>query len=295
MISRLNLNSSMRHIACAFVATSMVFVGSTLSLQAKKPVTKTLSLEIGSYNTRHCSGMDNKVMTKRTAGVLRKMNVPYIAVQEMDSCTMRCGDFNQMEILGRELGMVPTYSRTIPLQGGAYGVGLLSKAVPISIKRYSLPGTEEVRTLVCCEFNDFVFASTHITLTQNDRMASLPILIKAAQEYNKPFVIAGDWNDKPSSEFIKLLKQSFTIVSRTDVNTFPADKPNQCIDYIAVYTGLEGQLNPDKKAFKKKFGKQSRLQKITVDSSNASVIAEPAASDHRPIQASFTLNLEYDK
>ena len=50
-------------------------------------------------------------------------------------------------------------------------------------------------------------------------------------------ILAGDFNDKPSKDFYKYLKNSGYKSSCSEavgeeLNTFPSDKPEKCIDYI---------------------------------------------------------------
>ena len=66
-------------------------------------------------------------------------------------------------------------------------------------------------------------------------MLSLPVIRQVAASANKPFFIAGDMNAHPGSEFIRQLQNDFVILTDTKKPTFPADRPDETIDYIAVY------------------------------------------------------------
>ena len=70
-------------------------------------------------------------------------------------------------------------------------------------------------------------------------------------------LLAGDWNDEPGSELLELMTQYFTVLS-SDEATYPADKPTECIDYVAAFNGRAEALE-------------------------SHVIDEPEASDHRPL------------
>jgi endonuclease/exonuclease/phosphatase family metal-dependent hydrolase len=102
-----------------------------------------------------------------------------------------------------------------------------------------------------------VIACTHLDLDEAQRMASVPLIVEEAQRWQKPFLLAGDWNDTPDSELIKTMTQYFTVLSDNEA-TYPADKPNECIDYVGVFN--------------------SRAEAI-----ESHVIDEPEASDHRPL------------
>ncbi|MDY3063687.1 MAG: endonuclease/exonuclease/phosphatase family protein [Bacteroidaceae bacterium] len=224
-------------------------------------------IRVMTYNIRHGAGLDNVTNLERTAKAIEAWNADFVALQEVDSCATRTKSVDQATELGRLTLMRPTFAAAIPLQGGKYGVALLSKERPLSVRRIAMPNNNEDRVLLVCEFKNCVIANTHLSLSEADHDASADIIIAEAQRCTKPFIIMGDWNSKPDSPFIKRMKQHFTFVSDTRKATFPADKPVECIDYIAVYKSQPA------KAVKKSFR----------------VVEEKAASDHRPLVADLVL------
>ena len=104
---------------------------------------------------------------------------------------------------------------------------------------------------------NYVIACTHLDLEEEQRLASVPLIVAEAERWQKPFLLAGDWNDGPDSALLKEMTKSFTLLSGTNP-TYPADAPQECIDYIALFKGQSV---------------------VTLD---YSVIDEPEASDHRP-------------
>ena len=188
-----------------------------------------------SYNIQHGHGLDDQINLERTAELIRSENLDIVAVQELDSCCKRTDFVDQPNELARLTGMHMTFAPAINFQGGRYGVGILSKEKPISIQRIPLPGKEEARVLLMIEMNQYVMACTHLALTEADRMASIPVITEAARAYNKPFLLAGDWNDSPQSDFIHAMKKHFILLSDVDMLTFPSDAPRTCIDYIGLY------------------------------------------------------------
>ena len=157
-----------------------------------------------------------------------------VAIQELDSVTGRSKGAYVLGELAKLTGMHATYAPAIDYDGGKYGIGILSKKQPLHVYRYALPGREEARALLVVEFKKYVYACMHLSLTEEDRIASLPIIREATSGFDKPVFIAGDWNDTPDSPFIQELQKDFCILSTTDKPTCPADKPKACIDYIAV-------------------------------------------------------------
>ena len=86
------------------------------------------------------------------------------------------------------------------------GIGILSKEKPLDIQTFPLPGREEERMLMVAEFKDYFFACTHLSLTEEDRLASLDIIKQSVSTSQKPFFLAGDLNDTPDSKFIQSLQ-----------------------------------------------------------------------------------------
>lgn len=213
-------------------------------------------LQVMSYNVRHCAGMDMVVDYDRTANVIVQQQPDVVALQELDSMTGRSGHHDQLDELASRTGYHPIYGAAIDFDGGRYGVGILSHETPVSTKRIPLPG-EEPRVLLVVELEDYVIACTHLDLEEAQRMASVPLIVEEAQRWQKPFLLAGDWNDEPGSELLELMTQYFTVLS-SDEATYPADNPTECIDYVAVFNGRAEALETH-------------------------VIDEPEASDHRPL------------
>ena len=136
------------------------------------------------------------------------------------------------------------------------------KKIPVSLKTMTLPGREEARALIMAEFDNYIYCCTHLSLTEEDRMASLELIKDFAAAHKKPFFLAGDLNAEPESAFIKYLQQDFQILSDVNQHTFPAPAPTETIDYI---TALETE--------------HEKASQVT----SAQVVNEPVASDHRPL------------
>ena len=214
-------------------------------------------LLVMTYNVRHCAGMDLVVDYDRTAKVIRQQQPDVVALQELDSMTGRSGHCYQLGELARRTGYESVFGPAIDYDGGKYGVGILVNETPLSTKCIPLPG-EEDRVLLVVELKDYVMACTHLDLEEEARLASLPLIVEEARRWQKPFVLAGDWNDSPDSALLQKLMQSFILLS-LPAPSYPADDPQECLDYIAVYRGRPA----------------NGLESL--------VIEEPEASDHRPV------------
>jgi len=227
-------------------------------------------LRLMSYNIRNTKGMDGIHNIQRIANVIINEAPDVVAVQELDSMTTRSGQKYVLGELADRTQMHAIYAPAIDFQGGKYGIGILSRQKPMGIKIYPLPGREESRMLMVAEFKDYYFACTHLSLTEEDRLASLDIIKSSTKKSHKPYFLAGDLNDQPESKFIQALQQDFQILTNTKHATFPAPKPTETIDYIAAW------------------------KHNTNDFANLSarVLEEPIASDHRPLSVQLRMAIK---
>jgi endonuclease/exonuclease/phosphatase family metal-dependent hydrolase len=217
------------------------------------------------YNVHNFVGMDNRRDYQRIAEVINATAPDVAAMQEVDSATQRSEGVYTLQEVADRTGMFPTYAPAIDYQGGKYGIGILSKARPLSVRQIPLPGREERRVLLIVEFDTYVLACTHFSLNSEDRVASVAIINQAVQGYTKPVFLAGDMNSKPSSPAQVALRQTFDVLSDTTQNTFPVVNPKRCIDYVYQYRN--GQ-------------KCSVLKQQVID--------EQMASDHLPLFVDVT-------
>ena len=160
------------------------------------------------------------------------------ALQELDSVTGRmAGRFIPGE-LGEMTGMHARFCRAIDYDGGAYGVGLLSRDEPLAVRRIPLPGREESRVLFVAEFPDYVVCVTHLSLTPEDQRASLPIIRTVTDTCRKPVLLAGDFNMDDAEEVLGGLGGEFRPLSDTAQLTFQrhADTKHQRIENIRADT-----------------------------------------------------------
>lgn len=165
---------------------------------------------------------------------------------------------------------------------GRYGVGLLSKQTPLSVKRIKMPSRDEDRVLLVCEFDDVVVGVTHLSLLQDERPAMVDTIINEAARWNKPFIVMGDLNAHPDSPEIKKLGEAFQILNSTKTPTFPADKPNEVIDYVAIYKTKE-------QGWGASFSGYGGTVKNGAAKRGAWVIEDSVSSDHRPVIVDLTL------
>lgn len=230
---------------------------------------RTRTIHLSTYNIRHGKGMDGRIDYQRIAQTLSLAKPDVVAVQEVDSMTKRTDNRFGLDEIAKTMRMKAVFAPAINYQGGKYGVGLLCKKKPLSVTRIPLPGRGEARVLLVAEFKHYVVACTHLSLTEADRMASIDIISGEVIRWKKPFFLMGDLNGQPGTAFYEALTRHFRVLNNPALPTFPADKPNSCIDYILI--------------------NQPHASAASVLNTS---VGTGQASDHRPLHATIQLKRE---
>lgn len=265
------IEGSIKGICYGFIfVLFMIFSSKTIIAQElEKP------LRLMSYNIRTARGMDNIQDYDRIAAIINSKKPDVVAIQELDMKNERSQNDDILAELANRTDMNASFSGAISFRGGEYGIGILSKEKPLQLRRLPLPGSEEKRTFLIAEFENYIFCCTHFSLTEADRQTSVQLIQNELKNETKITFLAGDFNAKPESPTILSLTQN--CVNLTGENpTYSADKPNICIDFIFGMdpTGNQSTDNPN--------WQTGILQ--------SEVLNEPLASDHLPIFVEFNLS-----
>lgn len=220
------------------------------------------TLRILTYNVHNNIGMDGTRDYRRIADAISRTSPDLVALQELDSVTRRNEGVYALDTLSKLTGMKGFYASAIPYDGGSYGIGILCRQKPTRIRTMPMPGREEKRTMLIAEFPDYVFCATHQSLTPEDQVASVALIAQALEGTDKPAFLAGDMNALPLDKPQVMLGDYFVTLNDTAAYTFPADVPDQCLDYIYGYIA-HGQ----------------HYEVLQTE-----VLNEPVASDHRPVR-----------
>ena len=253
--------------AAVGLAAAAVALGSE---PAAQPAGK--ALRVLSYNIHHAEGTDGKLDLARIAGVIRAAEPDLVAVQEVDRDTTRANKVDQAAELAKLTKLHGEFAKAIDYQGGGYGQAILSRWPLKAVKVHTLPGKKGQETRIAVEAKvepgggrpALTFVGTHFQhddpAIREEQAARINELFGSA---DGPIILAGDLNATPDSKPMKLIAEKWTFATAPDrgLLTIPAETPRRQIDYVL-------------------YRPAGRFRVI-----EAKVIAEPVASDHRPVLA----------
>lgn len=221
-------------------------------------------LRVLCWNIHHGAGMDGKIDLERIAKVIAAEKPDLVALQEVDNRCKRSGMVDQCAELARLTGLTGRFGRAMDFGGGQYGQAVLSKHPVKSVRVHPLPGDGEPRiafeAVVTWRGTDIRFASTHLDLDAERRLAQARALVGLLEKDTRPLVLCGDFNDVRGSRTIGVFSAVFANMDKVPpAQTCPADRPTTEIDFV--------------------FLKGFRAVKPMV------VLPEKIASDHRPLLA----------
>lgn len=201
------------------------------------------ALRVITYNIRHGAPIHQaNIQLKGIAAAINAQKPDLVALQEVDSMTGRA-PVDEAKELGKLTGMNYFFSKTINFQGGEYGDAILSRYPILAVQHdeLSMPDPSgEARAVGIITIEPFPgvkinFATTHLDLKKNNRIAEINQLITISKQSAYPLILAGDFNATPGSKEIEMLKKEFTFACDTNCPlTFPSDKPSIAIDYIIL-------------------------------------------------------------
>lgn len=229
------------------------------------------ALRVLCYNIHHAEGTDGRLDPGRIAGVINAARPDVVFLQEVDRNTTRTGKVDQAAELARLTGMKAEFGKAIALQGGAYGLAILAKVPLKGVKVHKLPGKgkQEARIVLQATVEPggampaLTLLNTHLQHddgeTREKQAAKIDELFGKADGV---FILAGDLNAPPGSAPIRGLAGNWTFATALGgkgLLTIPSDVPKLQIDYV--------------------------LFRGTFKVTEARVIEEKVASDHRPVFA----------
>ena len=198
-------------------------------------VSCTPRIKVLTYNVGNLSKFSEDC-TLDVAGIVNELGADYVSFNELDSCNSRHNEY-QLEKLALECNAGEYFfSSSFPFAGGGYGNGILSEkkiidSYKVTLRRYN--GNEQ-RSIAVIETKECVFASTHLDIGGEEvkKLQTRDINDWFALHYtgyDKPVILAGDFNYEESSEAYAELDRLWERLSPYSP-TFPST--GKCIDYV---------------------------------------------------------------
>lgn len=241
--------------------------------------TEQLSVTLMHYNVGVFDKYEDSSI-ETIACAVRELGADAVSLNEVDSCTFRTGQVDQMSAFAAEMGGWNChYAAAMQYDGGAYGIGIASKPMLRIVSTDMVPLSkldgQEPRVMAVVEYEDFVFASVHLDLTEKSQIGHVKAICRYADslscKISKPMILCGDFNCEPDSAPIALMKQTWSLLTPESL-TYPSDNPVKCIDYI--FMRHNGRTVSVKSAYM---------------SSELSSVDLSTASDHLPLAVSITI------
>ncbi|QEC73788.1 endonuclease/exonuclease/phosphatase [Arachidicoccus ginsenosidivorans] len=227
--------------------TFMLLTGFLLIRPMAVHAQKSNTFKVMTYNIHHGNPPDKPgvIDVDAIAAIIKKHQPDIVALQEVDVNTKRDGHINEIATIASKAGYKSFYfAKTIDLEGGQYGIAILSKYPLTNTATHKLPSNSakeaEPRVLATALVHlpnnkTIQFGSTHLDAYHSDnRLLQIKEIIRLTGKSPYPFVIGGDFNSKESSEVIKLLDQTFTRTCHQCAPTFHEEaSADGAIDYLA--------------------------------------------------------------
>lgn len=196
---------------------------------------KEQTIRLMSYNISNCKGKDGVTDYQRIGAFIRAMKPDVIALQELDSATIRSGGRYVLSEVAKHASMHYYYAPAITYQGGKYGLGILCKDIPLRWYQIALPGKDEARTALIAEFENYFFCCTHFSMLEEDRIEATRIIMEQFNRSKKSVFVAGDLNAKPEDRVMREWRKQYNYSIPIDKMSCLSVQPPLRIDYILHY------------------------------------------------------------
>ncbi|WP_224070079.1 endonuclease/exonuclease/phosphatase family protein [Arachidicoccus terrestris] len=224
----------------------LVFSIAFISHAQKTTPVKNIQLKVMTFNTHHCNppGDAQLIDVNGVANAIKRAAPDLVALQEIDVNVKRSGNIDEAAQIAARAGFKYYYfAKTLDLEGGQYGIAILSKFPLSGTATHQLPSIEslkgEPRVLATAVVHlpggkKLTFASTHLdAYHKENRLLQIKEINQIAAGLNMPFIIGGDFNAHEQSEVIKTLDQQMTRTCENCPPTFDEGDASGAIDYVA--------------------------------------------------------------
>lgn len=204
----------------------------------------TKTITVMTYNVKNC---DVGEQIDAIASDIREQHPAVVCVQEIDKNVDRSGNRDVLRELAAAVGMNYEFYPAIHLQGGTYGLGIMSvyplescTMVPLETRR-----EDEDRVLAAATINvdgkQIRIYNTHLSFEDTDqRKQQWDFLNETLSGGQLPFILTGDFNVAGMEEFSYLTGVDCVNSDSTHFETYVGDGEDgfRCLDNIFISDGL---------------------------------------------------------
>ncbi len=225
------------------------------------------------YNIRHGLTTTNQSNLSRVADLIKKSKVDLVAIQEIDSATVRSLGRNQVRHLAQATGLKAAYGRAVTERQGSHGLAILSRYPIIATQVVQLPTSGEgARRVLLCAYvelppkgNTLRFCTAkldpHSVANRTAQAGTITALLKSSIQ---PVVWAVDLHSHTDDPLIRQMARYWRYAG---INTEQITFPDLVSRFDYLLTRPNGELTQ----------------------SNYRVLEENRTSDHYPVIATFRL------
>lgn len=215
------------------------------NIQAGMRTSSALDYVLGSWKYVFPRRMQEHQQTlNQIADLLRNFDI--VALQEVDSGSLRSGFINQIEYLAEGSGLPFCHSQLNRNLGrlGQMSNGLLSRLEPTYISNFQLPGMIPGRGAMMFQFGGsetpLIVINLHLALSARARLQQFEYICDLIQGFHHVILI-GDMNCQSDSDEMSELLAKTNLRPTNYNNTFPSWAPKRNIDQILVSPTLDVQ------------------------------------------------------
>lgn len=164
------------------------------------------TLRVMTYNVKDC---EDGTKIEEVANEIKTQHPDIVCLQELDWATQRAGGKEVLKLLAQAAGMNYRFYPTIKLQGGEYGIGIMSVYPLEDCEMFRLDtGKEEGRVLAKAQVKvkdtTVTVYNTHLSFEDKEMRLKQFDFLQETISANAPFVLMGDFNVESFDEYTHL-------------------------------------------------------------------------------------------
>jgi endonuclease/exonuclease/phosphatase family metal-dependent hydrolase len=228
----------MRNLPFLLLLFFISTVANSQEIGQEKTVVRVLT-----YNILHGATTNRDNDLDVVATVINELKPDIMTLQEVDYRTNRVQKRDISTELALKTQMSSIFAKAVNFDGGEYGQSIFYRGSFIETGKIDLPGApdKEPRIAVTAKIilpagDTIQFIGTHLdhVATSTDRPKQATKINSLLKNDKIPTILAGDLNDVPGSETIRIFEEQWTSTydNEAPAFTFPSHAPDRKIDYI---------------------------------------------------------------